>query len=202
MGRVTGIDQDLGMDRAFDFRAAPVPPWRRLNPRAIALAVTACVVLSGILSFSRWVVESERRSLERAERAESAPSIVGTISGDDTLTDVSRVADELAIDAEARADARSALQAARRAAKGRATFLDAGPGQLSSIVDRLVFVDGPAEGPGVVSVASRRAAWGAAVTGASGACYLLRYSSDDGATYGLGRSCTGEEALTARGTSW
>jgi hypothetical protein len=201
MGRVTGIDQDLGMDRAFDFRAAPVPPWRRLNPRAIALAVTACVVLSGVVSFSRWVIDSERRSIELAESAGSASSIVGTISGEDTL-DVSQVADELAIDAEARADVRSALHAARRTAKGRATFLDAGPGQLSSIVDRLVFVDGPAQGPGVVSVASRRAAWGAAVTGASGACYLLRYSPDDGATFGLGRSCTGEEALTARETSW
>jgi hypothetical protein len=190
------------MDRAFDFRAAPVPLWRRLNPRAIALTVAACVVLSGVVSFSRWVIDSERRSLALAESAGSTSSIVGTISGEDTLDDVSQVADELAIDAEARADARSALQAARRAAKGRATFLEAGPAQLSSIVDRLVFVDGPAEGPGVVSVASRRSVWGAAVTGVSGACYLLRYSPDDGATYGLGRTCTGEEALTARGTSW
>jgi hypothetical protein len=148
------------------------------------------------------VIDSERRSIELAESAGSASSIVGTFSGEDTLADASQVADELAIDAEARADVRSALHAARRTAKGRATFLDAGPGQLSSIVDRLVFVDGPAEGPGVVSVASRRAAWGAAVTGASGACYLLRYSPDDGATFGLGRSCTGEEALTARETSW
>ncbi|HJR98172.1 MAG TPA: hypothetical protein VJ979_09725 [Actinomycetota bacterium] len=190
------------MDQAFDFRAAPVPPWRRVNPRAIALAVTACLVLSGVVSFSRWVIESERRSLELAESAGSASSIVGTISGDDTLDDVNQVAGELAIDAEARADARSALQAARRLAKGRATLLDAGPAQLASIVDRLVFVDGPAQGPGVVSVASRRAAWGAAVAGTSGACYLVRHSQGDGVTYGLGRSCTGEEALAARGTSW
>jgi hypothetical protein len=190
------------MDQAFEFRAAPVPPWRRVNLRAIALAVAAFVVLSGVVSFSRWVIESERRSLERADGAGSASSIVGTISGEDTLTDVSQVADELAIDAAARADARSALLAARRAAKGRATFLDAGPGQLSSIVDRLVFVDGPAQGPGIVSVASRRASWGAAVSGPSGACYLVRFSPGDGATYGLGRSCTGEEALAAQGPSW
>jgi len=199
---VFGLDRDVGMDQAFDFRAAPVPPWRRVNLRAIALALTTCLVLSGLVSFSRWVIESEHRSLELAESAESASSIVGTMSGDDTLTELSQVAEEPAIDVEARADARSALQAARRLAKGRATFLDAGPGQLSSIVDRLVFVDGPAEGPGVVSVASRRAAWGAALTGPSGACYLVRFSPGDGVTYGLGRSCTGEEALAARGTSW
>ena len=61
-------------------------------------------MLSGVVSFSRWVIDSERRSLALAESAGSTSSIVGTISGEDTLDDVSQVADELAIDAEARAD--------------------------------------------------------------------------------------------------
>ncbi|HWC70305.1 MAG TPA: hypothetical protein VG993_03995 [Actinomycetota bacterium] len=189
------------MDRAFDFRAAPVPPWRRLNRRAVALAVTAFVLLSGLALFSRWVVESERRSFHRGEAADAAP-IVGTISGGGADADASPVADLPAIDAAARADARSALQAARHAARGRATFLDAGPGRLSSNIDHLVVVDGPALGPGVVSVASTRDAWGAAVFGSSGACYLLRFAPGSGVTYGVGADCTGEEALAARDPSW
>jgi hypothetical protein len=198
---VFGLDQDLGMDQAFGFRAPPVPLRRRLNRRAIALAVTACVGMLAIGSFSRWVIESERRSLDHAQTVQAA-SIVGTLSGDDASADGSPGEDPLAIDAPARADARSALQAARLAAAGRATFLESGPGHLRSEVDRLVFVDGPARGPGVVSVASTREAWGAAVSGPSGACYLLRFSPGDGVTYGAGRSCTGREALGARESSW
>ena len=191
------------MDQTFNFRAAPVPLHRRLNPRAFALAVVACLVLSGLVSFSRWVIDSERRSMDRVERVERTGSIVGTISGsDDALADSGSVAENLAIDAAARADARSALNAARRAAGGRATFLDAGPGHLAQTTASLIFVDGPSQGPGVVSVASSREAWGAAVMGASGTCYLLRFAPGDGVTYGTGNACTGDEALTARGASW
>ena len=76
------------MDQTFDFRAAPVPLRRRVRPRAIALVVAGSVALSGLVSFSRLVIESERRSMERAELAGAATSIVGTISGsDDEPTD-------------------------------------------------------------------------------------------------------------------
>ncbi len=190
------------MDQTFNFRAAPVPLRRRLNPRAIALAVAAFVALSGVVSFTRLVIDSERRSIERAERADAVTSIVGTISGGDDPAASSSVAGTQAIDAPARSDAREALDAARRAAAGRASFLDAGPGQLSSIARALVFVDGPSPVPGVVSVASTRGAWAAAVMGPSGTCYWLRFSPGDGPSYGTGEPCTGDAALAARGDSW
>lgn len=193
------------MDQTFDFRAAPVPLHRRVDPRAVVLAVAAFLVLGGFVSFSRWVIDSERRSMEQAEaeRGETASSIVGTISGNgDALGDSGGPADRLAIDAAARADVRAAFDAARRAASGRATFLDAGPGHLAASVSQLIFVDGPSQAPGVVSVAATRDSWAGAVLGPSGTCYLMRFAHGDGVAYGIGRACTGVEALAARGTSW
>ena len=116
--------------------------------------------------------------MDRVERVERTGSIVGTISGsDDALAGSGSVADTLTIDAAARADARTALNAARRAAGGRATFLDAGPGHLAQPIDSLIFVDGPSRAPGVVSVASTRETWAAAVMGPSGTCYLAALRS-------------------------
>jgi hypothetical protein len=190
------------MDQTFDFRAAPVPFRRRVRPRAIALAVAAAVVLTGVVSFARVVIDSERRSMERVEHAEGATAIVGTISGPDTDDDPGSVSSAFALDGPARAGARTALEAARDVASGRATFLDAGPRQLSAIAGRLIFVDGPSPSPGVVSVAATRQAWAAAVMGSSGTCYWVRYSSGDGATYGTDRVCTGAAALSADDPSW
>jgi len=200
-----GVDRRQGMDQTFNFRAAPVPLHRRLSPRAIALVVTACLFLSGLASFSRWVIDSERRSMARAERADAPGAIIGTLSGSDAAAaDSGPLADSFAIDAASRADARSALELARTSASGRATLLDAGPGQLGGLTSALIFVDGPAAAPGVVSVASTSEAWGAAVAGPSGTCYLLRFSTEQGLAYGsgVGGECTGDEALTARDPSW
>jgi hypothetical protein len=66
----------------------------------------------------------------------------------------------------------------------------------------MIFVDGPSQAPGVVSVASTKDAWGAAVMGPSGTCFLLRYASGEGVTYGAGGVCTGAEALTVTDPSW
>lgn len=190
------------MDQTFNFRADPVPLRRRLRPRAIVLAVVAFVVLSGFVSFTRWIVESERRSIERAEAAEASGSIVGTISGTDATRAADVDDDRPAIDATARADARTALHAARRAAAGRSTLLDAGPGRLTPPASSLIFVDGPSRAPGVVSVAATRETWGAAVMGPSGTCYLVRFAHGEGVTYGTGGSCTGDAALRARDRTW
>ena len=191
------------MDQTFNFRAARVPLRRRLNPRTVAFAVAAFVVLFGLVSFSLWIAGSERRSIERAARSDDAPAMVGTIAGtDDGLDETSTLAGRLAIDATARADARTAMVAARRAAAGSATFLDAGPGELGATGSALIFVDGPSQAPGVVSVATTRDAWGAAVMGPSGTCYLLRFAPGDGVTYGTGQACTGAAALAVHDPSW
>jgi hypothetical protein len=169
----------------------------------MVFTLTACIVLSGLVSFSRWVVDSERRSIERAEHADGQATIIGTMSGsDDALDDAAPAAGRLAIDATARADARAALRMARVAATGRATLLAAGPGQLGSTSSALIFVDGASDAPGVVSVASNARTWGAAVMGPSGTCYLLRFSSGDGLAYGTGGTCTGAHALGVASPSW
>ena len=192
-----------GMDQTFNFRAAPVPLRRRVNPRLIGHAVVALIVASTLIWFSMLVVGSERRSMERAARSEDATAMVGTFSGaDDVLDEPTTASGRLAIDSTARADARTALIAARRAASGSAHFLDAGPGQLGANGAAMIFVDGPSQAPGVVSVASTRDTWGAAVMGPSGTCYLLRFAPGDGVTYGAGQVCTGVAALMVDDPSW
>ncbi|HEX7246932.1 MAG TPA: hypothetical protein VF351_02400 [Actinomycetota bacterium] len=191
------------MDQTFGFRAARVPLHRRVSPRAIVLVVVGLVIVVGVVAFSRWVIVSERRSLEAASTHADSGTIVGTMSGTDTVfggatPDQSR----LSIDSTARADVRAALAAARRAASGPATFLEAGPGQLAATGSPMIFVDGPSQAPGVVSVASTKDAWGAAVMGPSGTCYLLRHEPGQGTTYGAGGVCTGAEALTVTDPSW
>lgn len=192
------------MDQTFNFRAAPLPLHRRLSPRAIALVAAACLLLAGLVSFSRWVIDSERRSVARAARADASGAIIGTLSGIDADAASDPLAGSFEMDAAARADARSAFELARSSASGRATFLDAGPGQLGALSSSLVFVDGPAAGPGVVSVASTAEMWGAGVTGPSGTCYLLRFATGEGLTYGSGveGECTGDAALAVRAAWW
>lgn len=190
------------MDQTFYFRAAPVPLRRRLNPRAIALAMAALLVASGLVAFSTWVIGSERQSIELAARADDATTMVGTLSGIDDGLETSTAVGRLAIDATARADAGAALAAARREAAGPASFLDAGPGELGATGSALIYVDGPSRSPGVVSVASTRDTWGAAVMGPSGTCYLLRFAEGDRVTYGTGPVCTGAAAFAARDPSW
>lgn len=191
------------MDQTFNFRAAPVPLRRRLNPRTIVFAVVVLVVVFGLVSFSTWVVGSERRSMELAAQPEDSTAMVSTISGaHDELDETTPLSGRLAIDSTARADARTALIAARRAAAGSATFLDAGPGQLGAIGSAMIFVDGSSQAPGVVSVAATRYTWGAAVMGPSGVCYLLRFAPGEGITYGAGQVCTGAAALQVSAPSW
>ena len=107
----------------------------------------------------------------------------------------------MAIDAAARSDALAALGLPAGWRRG-APFLDAGPERLSEIVKRLIFVDGPSPAPGVVSVASTREAWAAAVMGSSGACYWLRYSAQTGPRTAPTEACTGHAALSAADPSW
>lgn len=53
----------------------------------------------------------------------------------------------------------------------------------------------------MVSVASTRDTWGAAAMAPSGTCYLVRLAAGR-ISYGVGRSCTGDEALAAHDPSW
>lgn len=197
------VDTHVGMDQSFGFRAARVPLHRRVSPRAIVLVVVGLALVVALCAFSRWVIVSERRSIDAASRPVDDSAIVGTMSGADAEpATVAGASGRVSIDSTARADIRTAFAIARRAASGPATFLDAGPGQLAATGSPMIFVDGPSRAPGVVSVASTPDAWGAAVMGPSGTCYLLRLAPGNGLTYGTGGTCTGAKALTVTDPSW
>jgi hypothetical protein len=53
-----------------------------------------------------------------------------------------------------------------------------------------------------VSVATSNGDWGAAVEARPGACFYLHLTGDGETFYGVGTSCTGQEALQATDPSW
>jgi hypothetical protein len=189
------------MDDTFSFSAPAVPLRRRTDPRAIKLALVGLVLLSGLVVFARWVIQSEHRSEAQAASIEADDaSAIGLIGGQSPVANaVSN--DPSILDVPARSDARTALAAAREAARGRATLADAGPGELSSVDRSLVFTDGPSPAPGIVSVATDGERWSAAVMGESGTCYWLRLGPE-GLTYGTGSVCTGVAAMASDDDSW
>jgi hypothetical protein len=189
------------MDNTFSYRAAPLPLRRRIDPRRIKLAVVAFVMLSAFVAFSGWVIASERRSEALAAGQAAEAPLVGHFEGVDADSEVAAPALPI-VDAPARADARTALATARVAVRGRATFDDAGPGQLSEIERSLVFTDGPSPAPGIVSIASSGGRWAGAVMGTSGTCYWIRLGHT-GTTFGSSDTlCTGFAALSANDSAW
>ena len=186
------------MDETFSFRAPPLPLRRRVDPRVVKTVVVALVLLTALTVFSRWVIDSERRSEARAAEGVTDEPMIGMMQGapvEDAIVQVDTV------DAPARADARSALDAAREAMHGKGSITDAGPGQLSAIERSLVFTDGPSPAPGIVSVATAGERWAAAVMGDSGTCYWVALGSH-GAEFGSGDLCTGIAALSSRDSGW
>jgi hypothetical protein len=188
------------MDDTFSFSAPAVPLRRRTDPRAVKLALVGLVLMIGLVVFARWVIESERRSEAKAAAASSGEHSVGLLQGTETVEPTEQ-ATLSAIDVPARADARSALAAAREAARGRASLAGADPGRLSAIDRSLIFTDGPSPAPGIVSVAIDGHSWAAAVMGASGDCYWAKLGPA-GVSYGTGSLCTGTAALTADVSTW
>jgi hypothetical protein len=196
---VPGADTALGMDEGFSFRAAPVPLRRRIDLRVVKAVAVGAVVLCAVIAFSRWVIDSERRSEAIADAHLSDQPVVGMIQGATVEDGLDAVLP--AMDVPARADAASALEAARNAMRGKRTVDDAGPGQLSEIERSLTFTDGPSPAPGIVSVAVSGGRWAAAVKGASGVCYWVSLAPG-GASFGSGELCTGLAALSASDASW
>jgi hypothetical protein len=189
------------MDDTFSYRAAPLPLRRRIDPRRIKLAVVALLMLSAFVAFSGWVIGSERRSEALATGLAADAPLVGHFEGADADAEANAPGLPI-VDAPARADARTALATAREAVRGRATFADAGPGQLSAIERSLVFTDGPSPAPGIVSIASSGGRWAGAVMGTSGMCYWIRLGHT-GTTFGSsGTPCTGLAALSATESAW
>jgi hypothetical protein len=182
---------DSDVEDSFSFRAA-VPLRRRLDARVVRAAVAAAVVLVAVATFARWVIASERRSLERAAgSAETAR--VATVPP----ANANPVQDPDATAADAREALALAVDAARAAFVLDGTFLAADPARLTDLQPGFSFVDGPSTTPSVVSVASTDGAWGAAVLAPGGTCLWALTTVDGRVARAEGAECTGAAALAA-----
>jgi hypothetical protein len=181
------------MDDAFTFRAPAEALRRRVDPRAVRLALVAAALLATVATFGRWVAASERASVRALAEALAAEAAAPATSP---------VAAPVLDDAAARDAATEAMAIARERFEAAASFAAAGTAALSAEAPDLIFVDGPSVAASIVSVEARRDAWAAAVMGPSGACYWVRASAEGLVRYGTGADCTGEAALAAEALAW
>jgi len=179
-----------GMDDGFSFHTTQ--RQRRLDPRALKLAILAGVVVLVVGTFANWVIGSERASFARV-RAD-APSVRGPARP-------SAVNPGLTTDDVARGHAQIALVAAEKIVR-TGTFADVSTARLAAAHLGFTFVQGPSTEPQMISVASSRTAWAAAVMSDSSTCYYIRLRAGDAVAFGTGLDCTGDAALGANDPSW
>jgi hypothetical protein len=96
-----------------------------------------------------------------------------------------------------------------QAAAGRVSAADgnlngADHTRMEAIEPSLQWIAGGDQATGLneVSVATENGDWGAAVEARPGACFYLHLTGDGGTFYGVGTSCTGQEALQATDSRW
>jgi hypothetical protein len=96
-----------------------------------------------------------------------------------------------------------------QAAAGRVSAADgdlngADPTRMEAVEPSLQWIAGSDQATGLdeVSVATQNGDWGAAVEARPGACFYLHLTSDGATYYGVGTSCTGQEALQATDPRW
>lgn len=179
------------MDDTFAYRADRMPR-RRIDPLAMKAAVAAACVVAVTGVFAKLVVDSERRSVARAE---SPSSQAGADAGADLGAEITPGFVDPEVDAPARSAAETALAAAvDTLARGRAPA-EAGTTELAGLDTGLIFVDGPSTSAQVVSLAWSGDVWAAAVMGGSGTCFYARLTVDGVQTFGTGSTCTGDAAL-------
>jgi hypothetical protein len=182
------------MEDTFAFRADRMPR-RRIDPLAMKAAVAAALVVAVTGMFAKFVIDSERRSLARAEAPVHARD-------PDAVADIAPAFVDPEIDVPARSAAETALDAAVAALARHGSLAEAGPTELASLGTGLIFVDGPSTTSQVVSLAREGDTWAAAVMGASGTCFYAKVTVDGVQTFGTGVECTGAAALHAAMPSW
>jgi hypothetical protein len=96
-----------------------------------------------------------------------------------------------------------------QAAAGRVSAADgdlngADPTRMEAVEPSLQWIAGSDQATGLdeVSVATQNGDWGAAVEARPGACFYLHLTSGGATYYGVGTSCTGQEALQATDPRW
>jgi hypothetical protein len=176
------------MDETFAFRGRM--PRRSIDPLAMKAAVAAALIVAATGVFAKFVIDSERRSVARAEAPVSA-------EGATTTSELAQAFVDPEIDVPARSAAETALAAAVNTLARGGSPTDAGPTELAGLENGLIFVDGPSSTSRVVSLAAAGDTWAAAVMGASGTCFYARVTLDGVQTFGTGSECTGTTALQA-----
>jgi pyruvate/2-oxoglutarate dehydrogenase complex dihydrolipoamide acyltransferase (E2) component len=197
------------MDEAFSLIATEMPRTRRLSPFGVRAITVTIVWLALTVTFASWVVgqqraadvrRSEARSAQIAAREAEAAAAVQAAATATPIHASNRVVNGL-LDEHARETASAAMSAAMQVAR-TSSFQEATATALGAVEHDVVFIDGPSNGPSVVSVFASAAAWSAAVQGPEGSCYWVALSSSGTARYGTGSRCTGMAALAAARDSW
>ena len=187
------------MDDSFAYRTT-VPIRRQVDPRLIKAAFGAVAVLMAVALFGTWVVASERRSLDRdhpsALAADPAASTVPAV--DDPAI---AVPEPSATDDDVDEALRLATDAAWAIFTADGSFTGATPARLGALQRGYTYVDGPSTTASVVSVASTRGAWAAAVLGPDGVCVWTTISADGAVGRATGAECTGAAALASPATT-
>jgi len=179
------------MGDAFSFHTAQ--RQRRLDPRALRLAIAAGLVVLVVGAFANWVITSERASFARVRTSDASTTRV--------TAGPSAVNPGLTTDDVARGHAQIALVAAEKIVR-TGTFADVSTARLAAAHLGFTFVHGPSTEPQMISIASSRTAWAAAVMSDGSTCYFIRLRAGDAVTFGTGLDCTGDAALGANDPSW
>ena len=97
-----------------------------------------------------------------------------------------------------------AQAAAGRAFTADGSFNGADHTRMAAVEPSLQWIAAGDQATGLneVSVATQDGDWGAAVEARPGACFYLHLTSEGGTFYGVGTSCTGQEALQATDPRW
>jgi len=97
-----------------------------------------------------------------------------------------------------------AQAAAGRVAAADGSYRGADHTRLEAVEPSLQWIAGGDQATGIdeVSVATANGDWGAAVEARPGACFYLHLTGDGATFYGVGTSCTGQQALQATDPRW
>lgn len=97
-----------------------------------------------------------------------------------------------------------AQAAAGRVAAADGNYSDADHLRLEAVEPSLQWIAGGDQATGIdeVSVATANGDWAAAVEARPGACFYLHVTREGTTYYGIGTSCTGQQALQATDPRW
>jgi hypothetical protein len=186
----------------FSYRSVPMPLRRRLRRRSVKVSVALVLVVFGLVSFSRWVTDSERASFRALALHTAPPAFVSTIQGSGDTAAAIAATITTPQDIQAQNVAHQIMLAARHMAAG-GSFLDAGPARLAKRFPAYTFVQGPSPIPQIVSVSATTHGWAVAVAATTGRCFMIRVIPGHGVRFGASSTgCSGAVAMGVTGATW